>query len=126
MRAGQRVKFVRRIGPAGGELVGQEGIILHRWTWADSICSDYRWDWVVDFHALGCHDVNCHEPELEPITDPGADAFLERIRKLKPYEEPKVDVDVSENEYDRATRMVADDRLPSISEIRRITENTTP
>lgn len=28
--------------------------------------------------------------DLQPLTDPGADAFMERIKKLKPYEEPKV------------------------------------
>jgi hypothetical protein len=27
---------------------------------------------------------------LAPLTDPKADAFIEGIKKLKPYEEPKV------------------------------------
>jgi hypothetical protein len=33
----------------------------------------------------------CHPDDVRPITDPGADAFIERVKKLKPYDEPKVE-----------------------------------
>jgi hypothetical protein len=39
----------------------------------------------------GAMEWYCDPASLEPLTDPGADAFLERIRKLKPYDEPKVE-----------------------------------
>lgn len=41
---------------------------------------DPRWD----------NDWCCHPRDLAPLTDPKAERFIESIKKLKPYEEPKV------------------------------------
>lgn len=40
---------------------------------------------------------------FEPLTDPKADAFIERIKKLKPYDEPVVTE--REREWDRLVGM---------------------
>jgi hypothetical protein len=37
-------------------------------------------------HRLGIFAM--YPYQLAPLTDPGADAFIERIKKLKPYDEP--------------------------------------
>jgi hypothetical protein len=77
-KVGQRVKMVRKMalsdrhtGLEGDHIpIGAIGTVIDGPTWPGTICV------VMDGYV--------------PLTDPGADAFMERMRKLKPYDEPKV------------------------------------
>jgi hypothetical protein len=74
-KVGQRVKFVRSILPAEG-LVGEAGTVVpfqHRDGWEVSVQFDRKWPHV----PLGC---KCGE--LEPLADPKAEQFIERLKKL--------------------------------------------
>jgi hypothetical protein len=56
--------------------------------------------WLVEYpgYSPSRHHIECgfgpyfynEAQQLTPLTDPHADAFIEGIKKLKPYEEPKV------------------------------------
>ena len=94
-KVGQRVKIVSLAGwdpgETGGPPLGAEGIVVE----VDCGC----WRYIVDMPGYLHQPTDMEQqthwgfdgPELAPLTDPGADAFLERIRKLKPYDEPKVE-----------------------------------
>lgn len=109
-KIGQRVRFVGGPTKAGrrfydeAKAVGLEGVI----TRAGNI-----FDWVVRYDSLyypggtllpneGFAD-SC---QLAPLTDPKADEFMERIKNLKPYEEPVAPAVVFERmaEYERIRR----------------------
>lgn len=67
------------------EATGCEGVIVARWRGAGD-----RWlHWDVWVPALR-DNVLCDSSSLRPLDDPKADAFLARIKNLKPYEEPTV------------------------------------
>lgn len=80
-KVGQRVRVIAHAGftPLDSIVIGKEGVIaaiegrFYRVHVPDAIPT-YRWGFLAS--------------ELAPLTDPGADAFMERIKKLKPYEEP--------------------------------------
>lgn len=83
-KVGQRVRI---IGARKGweRIIGRETVIL-----------EGPIDWFGDIgYKTGVSEElrvpGHHAAHLAPLTDPKADAFLERIRKLKPYDEPKVE-----------------------------------
>ncbi len=87
-RVGQRVKFINV--PTNNGLMGGGAPIGGEGTVSRLAEKGSCWDWV-------CHFPNCPAPangnlgadeyyadscQLAPLTDPGSDAFMERIRKL--------------------------------------------
>ncbi|MCK9361952.1 hypothetical protein M0Q28_07085 [Patescibacteria group bacterium] len=81
-KVGQRVRFIGSCF-SGAPPIGAEGVVF-------SLEADVEWDCVVDFPAFPDY-VNRDLPPthylmdfsmLTPLTDPGADAFMERIKKL--------------------------------------------
>lgn len=93
-KVGQEVRFARGVKPAYKNLIGKTGRIAAvpgEFCPDESFGGPFHWDCRVDL-AGGWAGTNCMFSELEPATDPKADAFLEAIRKLKPlHEEPKVE-----------------------------------
>ena len=98
-KVGQRVRVIANHGDKVGDMiVGHEGMLVRRkseW-WCGDRCFPV---WIVSVPTAPFSDPlsnlrpdewACMDEELAPLTDPKADAFLESIRKLKPYEEPKV------------------------------------
>ena len=92
-KVGQRVKIANP--EAGYEcLRGLVGVVDGH---PDSPSARHRWTWAVDFgreisYPDGTVSRFCkfNEYELAPLTDPKADAFIESLKNLKPYEEPTV------------------------------------
>lgn len=74
-KVGQRVRIVACDGPSAAYLVGVEGVITQ-------IPSTFiKADCVV--HEAGNKiGIACNFHHLTPLTDPGADAFMERMRRL--------------------------------------------
>lgn len=91
---GQRVRLVRNAGSyrLRLEYVNREGAFVR-----------YRatalFDCTVRFDGDDC-DMNCFSESLVPLSDPKADEFIERIKSMKPYEEP-----VREREPDYAAML---------------------
>ena len=88
-KVGQRVRVIavhQDVVKREDHLIGREGCIT-------AYCPDYvrhgRWlPWEVRLDGgLLCGFAAHH---LAPLTDPKADEFIERIKNLKPYEEPLV------------------------------------
>jgi hypothetical protein len=91
---------VRIVAP-DSEFVGREGTVtricvseplMFNDTWTREpivycVCVDGYGAWD---HESGM-ELGYKPSDLSPLTDPGADAFIERIKKLKPYDEPKVE-----------------------------------
>lgn len=90
LKVGQRVRFARAVKPAGDSLPGREGVIAGLGAKFPER-SDTPWDCYVNFGPGEYRAVNCMFSELEPLLDPKADEFIERLKKLKPYDEPKVE-----------------------------------
>lgn len=85
-RVGQRVKYVSGILPrhpigSEGTVVAVPAIELQSGDGGVSVKFDSD-------HAPGYSHVR--SSSVVPLTDPKADAFIESLKKLKPYEEPKV------------------------------------
>jgi hypothetical protein len=88
-KVGQRVKKIaashlgRETAPIGsiGTIVGAPGECY----WGYDVVYD---NLPPTEYRLGSYGADHHM--LAPLTDPGADAFMERIKKLKPYDEPVV------------------------------------
>lgn len=96
-KVGQRVRVVHAIET---KLIGLEGVIVR----FDDLPPKPESCWIVrlpvSFSAPGrlADDEWCFRPcDIAPLTDPKAEAFLESIKRLKPYEEPLV------REIERAT-----------------------
>lgn len=104
-KVGQRVKVVYILEDAPwcrANLLGRETTILAQL--ADDL-------WEVDLPGFSESRARLNGSRLAPLTDPGADAFLESIRKLKPlHEEPTVKVPQLD-EHSIAMRDLLD-RLP--------------
>jgi hypothetical protein len=93
-KVGQRVKKVRYLMPEDRVALdpspvplGAEGTVMN----GPAIlgCIRIRYDRYKSAHPSGTY--SDHAYQLAPLTDPGADAFVERIKNLKPYEEPQID-----------------------------------
>jgi hypothetical protein len=86
-KVGQRVKRIRNPEPSSiGPPVAAEGVV----TRTDSLVwvkFDQPYPW---FSGGNIRDYGCELGTIAPLTDPQADAFIERIKKLKPYDEPVV------------------------------------
>lgn len=93
-KVGQRVRIVYE----DSDCCGQTGVI-----WAIDTTTPWHPDdsktnppgYLIDIDGWGRYaedgDLLAFEAhELAPLTDPAADAFIESIKRLKPYEEPKV------------------------------------
>lgn len=81
-KVGQRV---RRIGQGSEPHIfgstGQCGVVTG-FGYAGQIGAlDVRYD-------DGLHAISCEASRFAPLTDPSADAFVSRMKNLKPYEEP--------------------------------------
>jgi hypothetical protein len=72
------------IGPAAPETVGCEGTLIGRYI------GPGPWQWDMHVDGFGTRVLAVREDEIAPLTDPAAAAFLESIRKMKPYSEPTV------------------------------------
>lgn len=94
MKIGDRVRFVRGAAPAWEPLIGREGRIVGLGNNPGYVI-DFRWDCHVNFGEPDS-GVNCLFAELEPITDPKAEQFIERIKKLAREPAPR-DVVLTEN-----------------------------
>ena len=90
-KVGQRVRIVQHIfvpqagGKAYPDAVGREATILR-------LCLQRPFDWVIQIDNIP-GEALAQNAELAPLTDPGADAFIESLKKLKHYEEPRVPKD---------------------------------
>lgn len=88
-KVGQRVRKVA-VSTWGERLVpiGATGTIV-------GIDPDHDYDWRVEYDGYKplrpWRTFYAYSWMLAPLTDPGADAFIERIKKLKPYDEPRVE-----------------------------------
>jgi hypothetical protein len=85
-RIGDRVRVVAAHPPLpqdAAQLIGKEGEVMQH-----PYPSCTRWPVAV---RIGGTMALFTPGELAPLTDPKADAFVESIKKLKPYEEPKVE-----------------------------------
>ena len=81
-KMGQRVKLAR-CSPGFERNIGATGVIAALGiTWCNHPGAIVNWD-------DGAHGYWERLMYLEPLTDPAADAFVESIKKMKPYEEPK-------------------------------------
>lgn len=92
-KVGQRVRIVndivfgfRAVPP--NYYLGKEAVIIAPGGYKQS-----DWRLLVAGETPYLADVFARNEELVPLTDPKADEFVERIKKLKPYEEPCVDQD---------------------------------
>lgn len=68
--------------------VGMQGRIVQAGpveTWGGHMA-----EWAVDLDDVWQELFGLDSWELAPLTDPKADEFIERIKKLKPYDEPTV------------------------------------
>ena len=91
-RVGQRVRVVGMapgaVDESRGRMIGAEGVIARR-------SHDPRWEWIVDLPTvrgfvttrLAATEWHADSCMLVPLTDPKADAFIENIKRLKPYED---------------------------------------
>jgi hypothetical protein len=85
-RVGQKVRLIAyKAGDLREVPLRAEGVIVKRGT----LTATGPCDFSVDFAAFGKR--GCNACQLAPLTDPKADAFLESMRKMKPYEEPTVE-----------------------------------
>jgi hypothetical protein len=89
-KVGQRVRIVRSDNQLHMGAVGHEATIRE--------VAPEPYHWLIEIHGYprsqgwdGTGFYGASSEHLAPIADPGADAFMERIRKLKPYDEPKVE-----------------------------------
>jgi len=92
-KPGQRVRIIAcypvgpdapNIGPDAPEVVGCEGTIVGPY-----IGPRGPWDYEMFVDGYGRRLLCVQANEIVPL-DPPAQAFVESIKKLKPYEEPKV------------------------------------
>ena len=85
-KVGQRVKVIA-ISPGDWGTkcrVGDEGIVV-----APRYPMKFGHEWCVYIERLQ-HEYEFYSYELAPLTDPKADEFIERIKKMKVYDEPTV------------------------------------
>ncbi len=89
-RVGQRVRVVDCEPDAfnSHRAIGKEGSIVEVGDFLGWGGLRFAYRVVLDFDPRGVWRFNAKH--LAPITDTGADAFIERIKKLKPYDEPVV------------------------------------
>ena len=89
-KPGQRVRIVQAlppvtsvyIGPHAPETVGHEGTLIERYQ------GPGPWHWNMHVDGFGWRVLSVQECEIAPLTDPKADEFIERIKNLKPLDEP--------------------------------------
>lgn len=83
-KVGDRVKFVRHAHYTNPIPLGTTGTVIERLR----LTIDDEVSVLVDAaHDGGTRERYAKPWQLAPLTDPKADAFLEKMRKLKPYEE---------------------------------------
>lgn len=91
-RVGQRVKRIREAALNGRIPIGCEGAVAAHdgGSWVD-----VHWDTHVGGAGIGGSWSTPRE-YVAPLTDPKADEFIERIKKMKVYDEPTVKTRVTE------------------------------
>ncbi len=82
-KVGDKVRVVRSDFARWSYLVGMEGVVVRPgsyWDWIVSIPGAPRLETLSDLgDAFGFYS-----HELAPLTDPGADAYIERVKSWKP------------------------------------------
>ena len=80
-KVGQRVRVIASDLPRWSYLIGREGVI--------EVANVIPWEWIVRIDAphlepdptmRGCFGFHSHE--LAPLTDPGAESFIAKLKKL--------------------------------------------
>lgn len=76
-RIGQKVKVIAAEGIFAAEYIGQEAVIVDR-----DVTTTFPWVVILSRAVGGTTEAIFHDRHLAPLTDPKAEEFLARLKKL--------------------------------------------